>query len=183
MIGDLLSVSTIMGNKAFEMCDLNLLLADALQALEHKIEEGNAVIETTTLPAAFVVPSQFRQLFQNLVNNSLKFKRERVSSHIKISGKLLSSKAAESYDLPKAKKYLQVEVADNGIGFDNQYAGKIFAIFQRLHGKTEYEGTGIGLAVCKKIVENHGGTIFAKGVPGQSAVFTLIIPVRNGQEV
>ena len=183
MIGDLLSVSTIMGNKAFEMCDLNLLLADALQALEHKIEEGNAVIETTTLPAAFVVPSQFRQLFQNLVNNSLKFKREGVPSHIKISGKLLNSKAAESYDLPKAKKYLQIDVEDNGIGFDNQYAGKIFAIFQRLHGKTEYEGTGIGLAVCKKIVENHGGTIFAKGVPRQSAVFTLIIPVRNGQEV
>ncbi len=86
---------------------------------------------------------------------------------------------AEQYGLVKAKKYLQVDIEDSGIGFDNQYAGKIFAIFQRLHGKSEYDGTGIGLAICKKIVENHDGTIFAKGEPDKGAIFTFIIPIMN----
>lgn len=179
MINDLLSVSTILGNKAIEPCDLNQLLADAMQTLDHKIEERKATIDHDQLPTVPVVPSQIRQLFQNLISNSLKFGDTTRPLHIKITHKFLTHKMAEHYGLVKAKKYLQVDVEDNGIGFDNQYAGKIFAIFQRLHGKSEYDGTGIGLAICKKIVENHDGTIFAKGEPDKGAIFTFVIPIVN----
>jgi PAS domain S-box-containing protein len=177
MIGDLLSVSTIQGNKSYKQTDLNTILAEALQPLDHKIEELGAVVTSDTLPRINVVASQFRQLFQNLVGNSLKFARAGVPSQISISHMFLNSDAGELYGLSKAASYLQIQLKDNGIGFDNQYAGKIFAIFQRLHGKMEYEGTGIGLTVCKKIVENHGGVIFAEGIPNQSATFTFIIPL------
>jgi len=99
-----------------------------------------------------------------------------VPPRIKVSQKILNYKSVEQYGMTKAKKYLQIEISDNGIGFDNKYANKIFTIFQRLHGKSEYDGTGIGLAICKKIVENHGGTIFANGSLNQGATFTIIIP-------
>ena len=177
MINDLLSVSTILGNKAYETCDLNIILAEAMHGLEQKIEDSKAVIESEKLPTVLIVPAQFRQLFQNLISNSLKFSRDQVPAHIKITHSFISQKTAGLYQLSKTKKYLQIEVADNGIGFDNQYADKIFAIFQRLHGVAEYDGTGIGLAVCKKIVENHDGSIFAKGVIGKGATFTIIIPI------
>ncbi len=90
---------------------------------------------------------------------------------------MLGYKAVEHLGLTKAKKYLQIEFEDNGIGFDNQYASKIFIIFQRLHGKAEYDGTGIGLAICKKIVENHNGGIYAHAEPNEGAVFTVVIPL------
>jgi light-regulated signal transduction histidine kinase (bacteriophytochrome) len=80
------------------------------------------------------------------------------------------------YQLSRAENYHKIEISDNGIGFENEFAGKIFAIFQRLHGRSEYEGSGIGLAICKKIVEHHGGIIYAKGVPDTGATFTLILP-------
>ncbi len=177
MINDLLSVSTILGNKAVEMCDLNIVLAEAVHSLDHKIEENKAIIESDNLPTVSIVPSQFRQLFQNLVSNSLKFTREGTQPRIKITHSFLNYKAVEHYKLTKAKRYLQIQLEDNGIGFDNQYADKIFAIFQRLHGKSEYDGTGIGLAVCKKIIENHDGIIIAKGEVGHGATFTMIIPM------
>lgn len=177
MIIDLLSVSTILGNNAYEDCDLKFILEEALVPLEYKIEESKAIIEADELPHISGVPSQFRQLFQNLISNSLKFARAGTAPHIKITHKYLGQKAVEPYKLAKAKKYLQIQLEDNGIGFANEYAAKIFAIFQRLHGKSEYEGTGIGLAICKKIIENHSGVIIAEGVQDQGAVFTMIIPV------
>ena len=179
MINDLLAVSTIMGNNSFEPTDLNMVLEEATIALDHKIEETGAVIEADRLPVLAIAPSQFRQLFQNLINNSLKFARNGVPSHIRITNDILSYQAVQQYGLAKAKKYLRITIADNGIGFDDQYAAKIFAIFQRLHGRSEYEGTGIGLSVCKKVAENHGGTIFAHGVENEGATFTLIIPIME----
>ncbi len=179
MINDLLAVSTIMGNNSFEPTDLNMVLEEATIALDHKIEETGAVIEADRLPVLAIAPSQFRQLFQNLINNSLKFARNGVPSHIRITNDILSYRAVQQYGLAKAKQYLRITVADNGIGFDDQYAAKIFAIFQRLHGRSEYEGTGIGLSVCKKVAENHGGTIFAHGVENEGATFTLIIPIME----
>ncbi len=177
MVNDLLYVSTIAGNKEYQLCDLNLILSEALLPLDHKIEEVKAIIDSDDLPTVPVVPAQFRQLFLNLVGNSLKFLRKGVMPEIKITHSFITGMAAERLELAKAKKYMKIEISDNGIGFDNQYAGKIFAIFQRLHGRAEYEGTGIGLAVCKRIVENHGGAIFAEGKLDEGATFTIIIPV------
>lgn len=143
---------------------------------EHKIEEVTATVHTDNLPDANVVPSQFRQLFQNLVSNSLKFSRHSTPPVIKITHTFLTTPEADSLNLKKADQYLQIELSDNGIGFDNAYMDKIFAVFQRLHHRDTYEGTGIGLAICKKIVENHGGLIFASGIPNGGAKFSIIIP-------
>jgi PAS domain S-box-containing protein len=177
MISDLLTVSIISGNKGFEVHSLKDVLSEVLHVLEYKIEERKAVVSSDDLPVVKIVPSQFRQLFLNLLSNSLKFAREGVQPLITVEHKYLYPKDVTVYKLAKANKYLQVTISDNGIGFDNQFANKIFTIFQRLHGKTEYEGTGIGLAICKKIAENHGGTIIANGNINKGASFSIIIPV------
>lgn len=176
MISDLLSISMISGNQAYELYSLQTVLEDALQALEFKIEQKNAVINASSLPEAHIIVSQFRQLFQNLLSNSLKFVKEDVQPVVNITATYLSQQDLDKYKLTSSARYLQLQFADNGIGFEEEYAGKIFQIFQRLHGRSEYEGTGIGLAICKKIVEHHGGIIFANGQAGLGATFTIIIP-------
>jgi PAS domain S-box-containing protein len=176
MISDLLTVSMITGDRSYQQHSLQEILQDVLQTLEYKIEQKGARIHATPLPAANIIASQFRQLFQNLLSNSLKFTREGVPPEIHITHRYLAPDQVEGYQLQKAPRYLELKFEDNGIGFEDEYAGKIFAIFQRLHGRSEYEGTGIGLAICKKIVEHHGGIISATGVPGQGATFTIILP-------
>lgn len=176
LINDLLSLSLLTGTYAFVNYSLQSVLEETLHTLEHEIEEKGAVIHSQSLPEARIVPAQFRQLFQNLLSNSMKFVREGERPEINISYKWLPAREVEQYKLAKARSYVEVSFEDNGIGFDNIFAAKVFAIFQRLHHKA-YEGTGIGLAICKKIVENHGGVIFAAGQPGKGARFTFIIPV------
>lgn len=176
MISDLLSISMISGNRQFEKVSLQKILEETLQTLEFKIEQQKAVIQYENLPEAHVVPSQFRQLFQNLIANSLKFVREGVEPVISIESSIADGEETAAYPLAKAPAYLKLVFSDNGIGFESEYAQKIFAIFHRLHGRSEYEGSGIGLAICKKIVEHHGGVIFASGEPGVGATFTLIVP-------
>jgi PAS domain S-box-containing protein len=179
MISDLLSISMITGNTAFENYSLQKILEETLQTLEFKIEQQNAIIKSDPLPEAKIIPSQFRQLFQNLVSNSLKFVRPGVQPQITIRHSYVSAQDMVHYQLAAADNYQKLEFSDNGIGFENEYAGKIFAIFQRLHGRSEYEGSGIGLAICKKIVEHHGGIIYANGVPDVGAHFTIILPHRE----
>lgn len=174
MINDLLSISMITGDRSFQSFSLQSILGDVLQTLEYKIEQKGAVVESDSLPEARIVPSQFRQLFQNLISNSLKFMREEATPHITITHQYLSPD--EVPHLSGSPRYLKLEFKDNGIGFEEEYAGKIFAIFQRLHGRSEYEGTGIGLAICKKIVEHHGGIIYAHATLGEGATFTVILP-------
>lgn len=176
MIDDLLSISMISGEKTFEHFDLQIILDEVLQTLEFKIDDSKATITSDKLPVANIIPSQFRQLFQNLLSNSLKFSKENVAPEISIKCKTLSSARVEAYQLNKSNKYIELVFVDNGIGFDEKYADKIFSIFHRLHGRSEYEGTGIGLAICKKIVENHSGRIFANSTPGKGSTFTIIIP-------
>lgn len=176
MINDLLSISLVSGNKNFDTANLGKIVQEALQFAEHKIESTNPKITVSELPEAKVVPSQMRQLFQNLINNSLKFAREGVQPEIIIEHRYLAPKEVAGHNLTKARKYLEITVKDNGIGFENEFANKIFTIFQRLHGRNEYEGTGIGLAICKKVVENHGGTIFANAIKNEGATFTIILP-------
>jgi PAS domain S-box-containing protein len=177
MIDDLLSVSRISGNRSFEKVSLQDLLDDAIGALEFKIEQQGAQIVADPLPDAEVVPSQFRQLFQNLLSNSLKFAREGVPPEVHIHYRYRRPAEVEYLQLRKAASYLELRFEDNGIGFENEYSGKIFQIFQRLHGRSEYEGNGIGLAIVKKIVEHHGGSIGAHGDLDKGAVFTLTLPL------
>jgi PAS domain S-box-containing protein len=176
MISDLLSISMISGNHSFENYSLQKILDETVQTLEFKIEQQNAVIQSDPLPEARIIPSQIRQLFQNLLSNSLKFTKEGVQPIITIKYSIATEKELMRYQLTQAERYHQIEISDNGIGFENEFAGKIFAIFQRLHGRSEYEGSGIGLAICKKIVEHHGGTIYASGALDVGATFTIILP-------
>lgn len=176
MIEDLLSLSVISQNNKFERYSLKAVLDEVLVDLELKIKDKNATIVADDLPFAYINPKQFRQLFLNLINNSLKFSRPDIPPVITIKGKYLTPSELEKLPLAKTIRYLRITLEDNGIGFENVYAEKMFQMFQRLHGKVDYEGTGIGLAVCKKIVENHKGIIFASGVPGEGATFTIIIP-------
>jgi PAS domain S-box-containing protein len=178
LINDLLSISMISGEKNFEVYSLQDILAEVLQTLEYKIDERWAVIKAENLPEARIIPSQFRQLFQNLLSNSLKFVRPNVQPKIRIGYTYLSAKQVKEVKLAKADRYLQIEFSDNGIGFDKVFAEKIFTIFQRLHGRNVYEGTGIGLAICKKIIENHGGVIYASATQEKGASFFMIIPAE-----
>ena len=179
LIDDLLSVSVISAEKSFTWYPLRKILNDVLESLELKIEERKARIQIELDYRAYIIPGQFRQLFQNLLLNSLKFTRKNEAPEIEISGLIVSPWAVKGFPLKAADSYLQIKVADSGIGFDPQFASQIFAIFQRLHGKSVYEGTGIGLAICKKIVENHGGVIFANAQQNKGAVFTIILPLTD----
>jgi PAS domain S-box-containing protein len=176
MISDLLSISMISGNQQFQKQSLQKILEETLLTLEFKIEQQNAIIRYDTLPEAHVVSSQFRQLFQNLLANSLKFVRDGVQPVVVITATHATTHEVDVYQLRQSPAYLKLVFSDNGIGFESEYAQKIFAIFHRLHGRSEYEGSGIGLAICRKIVEHHGGVIYAEGHPQAGAVFTVIIP-------
>ncbi len=177
LIDDLLQFSrTNKTEKVFEVSDLNLLLENAKQELAQNIEDKNAVIENNTLPFLNVIPFQVQQLFTNLIGNSLKYGKENVAPIIKISSSLVVSQNEEL--LPKNKnKFHKITIKDNGIGFNQEYADRIFVLFSRLHNKNEYTGTGIGLAICKKIVENHKGYIFAKGDVDKGSTFTVYLPI------
>ena len=167
LIEDLLTYSrvTTMG-KPFEAVDLNQVLKEVVSDLELRIEQVHAKVESGKLPIIDGDPSQMRQLFQNLIANALKFQKEGASPHVKIGAKIQSGRCLLS-------------ISDNGIGFEEKYLDRIFTIFQRLHGKQEYEGTGVGLAVCRRIAERHGGTITAKAAPGEGADFLVTLPLRH----
>ena len=177
LINDLLDISVISRQKSFQSANLSLLLRDVLQTLEHKIESTGAVIEVEKLPEVVVIPAQIRQLFQNLISNALKFRKPDQSPHIRILVRTLFARDAQALGLPGHQPYCEIQFVDNGIGFSNEYAEKIFTIFQRLHGKAEYEGSGIGLAICRRIAEHHGGRIWASGELDKGSVFTVVLPV------
>ncbi|MBA3285408.1 MAG: PAS domain-containing sensor histidine kinase, partial [Nitrosopumilus sp.] len=116
------------------------------------------------------------QLFSNLISNALKFTRPSVTPEIKITSSVVSEDECRHFELNERCRYYKIEVVDNGIGFENEHVDQIFSIFQRLHGKSAYEGTGIGLAICQKIVQNHHGLIFASSELNKGSVFTIILP-------
>lgn len=177
LIEDLLQFSrTNKTEKNFEKADLNALLENAKQELTQIIDEKKAIIESVELPELKVIPFQIQQLFINLIGNSLKYSKENTAPIIKINCSTIVANDDEI--LPHNNmKYYKITVEDNGIGFEQEYVRKIFILFSRLHNKNEYAGTGIGLAICKKIVENHKGFIFAKGELNQGATFFVYLPV------
>ncbi len=176
LINSLLEFSKITKTSAaYEAVNLNTIIQQVMSDLELKMEETATVIHCGNLPQIDAVPSQMKQLFANLISNAIKFHKQGVSPVITIQEEPLSSEEKQSYNLSK-KQYYKIVVADNGIGFEQEYASRIFQVFQRLHGKSEYPGSGIGLAICKKILEFHHGIIYAENVEGIGARFAIIIP-------
>jgi light-regulated signal transduction histidine kinase (bacteriophytochrome) len=159
--------------------DLNVVLKLVTTDLELKIEETNTVIESSSLPVITAIPSQMIQLFTNIIANAIKFKKPAEAPLLKVSSEPLTDKEKASRFLVPEKLYYKIVVSDAGIGFEQEYAAKIFQIFQRLHGKAEYPGSGIGLAICKKIVDNHNGIIYAESAPGRGSTFSFIFPEKQ----
>ncbi|MEJ6981091.1 PAS domain-containing protein [Pedobacter sp. P351] len=180
LIEDLLTFSRLSTfNEEFKKINLYHTLNGVISDLEIPIEKKKARIEITGEQTIKAIPSQIRQLFQNLISNSLKFTKENSIPEIKIIIEQVKGEnfSLEALPLNPEKDYCKIQLSDNGIGFSNEYAGKIFTLFQRLHTRNEYEGTGIGLAVCKKIVGNHAGHIEAKGSEGKGAEFNIFLPL------
>ena len=178
LIDDLLLFSrTTKTEKIFEITTLNLLLDNARQELTQDIEETNAIIHSSQLPVLNVIPFQIQQLFTNLLGNSLKYCKPGIAPVINIDSEEVN---AAEYTFLKGNsnnKYYKISVTDNGLGFEQQYAEEIFQLFYRLHPKSEFTGSGIGLSICKKIVENHNGYILAQSKPGVGSTFTFFLPV------
>jgi light-regulated signal transduction histidine kinase (bacteriophytochrome) len=179
LIDSLLEFSrTTTARQNFENTDLNALLDEVKKELGHRIEEKNAVIESSHLPTLNIISFQFKQLLSNLISNSLKYARDGVTPVVEIKAKYVKAKELHEKAALPGKDYFEFSVADNGIGFEQEYAEKVFELFQRLHGRHEYSGSGIGLAICKKIVENHHGFMRAESEPGKGATFYFFIPVK-----
>ena len=179
LIDDLLSYAKISSKGGvFRSVDLNRIAEEVLEDLEVAIEEAAAQLEVGDLPTVDADPTQMRQLLQNLVGNAIKFRRPGEPAVVRVGG--IDGAAGES-NAEEDRDSVRFVVEDDGIGFEPQYADRIFNVFQRLHGRSEYEGTGIGLAVCMKIAQRHGGTITATGQPGQGARFVVSISKHLGE--
>jgi len=166
--------------QSFEKADMNTLFQEVKTELELKIEETEASVKSASLPTLEIVPVQIKQLLSNLLLNSLKFRKQNIAPVIRLGCRRLLKQEVAKHRLDAAVNYFEITVEDNGIGFEEEYAERIFQMFQRLHGKAEYPGAGIGLALCKKIVENHHGIIFAKSRLDHGTVFSIILPEKQG---
>ena len=180
LIRDLLNYSQLLHHeKSFSKTDLNVTLDNILIDFELLLEEKKAEIVVAKLPTLEVIPFQMTQLFYNLISNSIKFSKEGVPPVITITSRKLSEKEIEKYaKLNPAIPCVEIILKDNGIGFEQKYAVQIFDIFQRLHNKESYSGTGIGLALCKTIIENHHGEIFVNSKENEGTVFHIILPLK-----
>jgi PAS domain S-box-containing protein len=177
MIDDLLSLSRISTRgKSFERVDLNQVAAEVLSDLEERIKATRAKVEIQPLPLIEADPMQIRQLFQNLVGNALKFYRPEDPPLVKVWSHYSSGSTSTAAD---GSQVLELFVEDNGIGFDDSRIEQIFQPFQRLVGRSQFEGSGIGLAICRKIVERHGGEITASSTPGIGSTFKVVLPVNH----
>jgi signal transduction histidine kinase len=172
LIEDLLTFSRVSTKPTtLAVVDLNRVVQDVLSDLEGRLLESGGKVEVGPLPSVTADGPQMGQLFQNLIGNGLKFRRPGVPLVVKVASRPLPAEG-------EAEECHEITVSDNGIGFESAYAERIFQLFQRLHGRHEYEGTGMGLAICRKIVERHGGSIRAEGKPGEGATFTITLPTR-----
>ncbi len=157
----------------FKSTNLNSIIEEIKIDLEEKILSSNATIISDNLPKLSVIPLQFHQLLQNLIANGIKYQKPDLNPIITIT----AEKVFDEQD--STRQLWKICVSDNGIGFDQQYESKIFELFQRLHGKNEYEGTGIGLAICKKIVQNHKGYIKVNSEVGKGSNFCIFVPIKT----
>ena len=181
LIHDLLNYSRLLQHeKLFVQTDLNEILKNVVDDFELFIYEKKAQIKFDKLPTIDAVPLQMNQLFYNLISNALKFSREEVPPVITITSRTLSAEEIQKYPAFNPQvSYVEITFKDNGIGFEQQYAKQIFTIFQRLHSKEAFTGTGIGLALVKKIVENHYGEVFTESQENKGAEFHVILPIKT----
>lgn len=178
LIDDLLGFSRVSKKPSdFEKIDLSIVVRNLLSDIETVIEEKKARVFIEDLPKLHADPSQMRQLFQNLVSNAIKFCPQERTPEIVINSHKVNNFEGLDFHFDPKKEYIQINVRDNGIGFDEKYLTRIFTIFQRLHGRNEYEGTGIGLAMCRKILDHHKGMIWASSKEGVGSTFHIILPL------
>src|SRR5690606_12248463 len=162
----------------FEKTDMNIVLEKVKEDFANLIEENLLEVNSTQLPVLNAVFFQMEQLFTNIISNSFKYSKADEKAVVDISSEIVDRSEIDSNSNLASALYYKISLRDNGIGFKQEHAQKIFELFQRLHGKNEYGGTGIGLAICKKIVEQHYGFIDAESSPGEGAVFYIYLPVK-----
>ncbi len=180
LIDSLLNFSLItQTQRNFEAADLNHIIKQVLSEQELKIDETNASINVTALPVIEAVGQQMKQLFNNLVHNALKFSSKGQEPKVNITSRELNAEEKEKAGFTQNMVYYKITVNDNGIGFEPKESEQIFQIFKRLNAKYEYSGSGIGLAICRKIVDYHQGIIYAEGTPGNGASFCIILPEKQ----
>jgi signal transduction histidine kinase len=160
----------------FTSCDLNIIVDQTLKTLREEIEEKNISLTVDHLPTVSGNCFQYGQLFKNIFENAIKFTNNGTAKRIAVKGDELTEGQRDLLQLDEHKKYFRLEIEDNGIGFKQDYAEKIFQPFVRLHPRSMYQGSGLGLAICKKIVANHKGIIYAEGNENRGARFVLILP-------
>jgi len=180
LINDLLSFSRqSVSSSDFQRTDLNTLAREAIAELEIEIEKSNARIDVSELPVVWAIPSLMKQLFHNLVSNAIKFRKKGVEPIIQIEAKMLYGSDHSVAASLNGGKCHKVSISDNGIGFDPKYAEEIFMVFKRLNSYHEYEGTGVGLSICKKIIEKHNGSILAQSEQGKGSTFSFVLPEKQ----
>jgi signal transduction histidine kinase len=183
LIEDLLMYSRAKNtDRIFETINLSKIVSEVKKDLEEVIREKKAVINAERLGNVVVIPSQFKQLFQNLISNAIKYSKPGVAPVVTVKSTAVHSSKLKHLKLAHQMKYWHISVADNGIGFDQQYSDRIFEVFQRLHTPDKFAGTGMGLAICKRIVENHNGIISATGNLEQGSSFDIYIPSTRVSE-
>jgi PAS domain S-box-containing protein len=177
LINDLLTFSRVTTKaQPFAPVDLGEIVRDVLSDLEVRLNQSDGRVDVDDLPTIAADPLQMRQLFQNLISNALKFQKPGVPPEVTIRAVGWSSLDFNADPPPPSGAGYRITVVDNGIGFDQTYADRVFEVFQRLHGRGDYEGTGIGLAICRKIVQRHGGAIVARSQVGEGATFIIDLP-------
>jgi len=164
-------------SQPFLPVELGRIFRDVMEDMHDKIEEVNALVQIGELPTISADPLQIRKLFENLLSNAIKFRREKVPLSVRVSGRILEPAISGISGAHAAM--CEIQVADNGIGFDEKHLDRLFAIFQRLHGRGTYEGTGVGLAICRKVCELHGGLITAKSREGEGSTFIVRLPIEQ----
>lgn len=157
-------------------CNLNDIIGRLIESLASPISAAKATVDMGELPTIKGDSEQLCQLFKNIIENAIKFRKEKTAPEIKIRSSLLADSEREMMKLPANKQYNKIEITDNGIGFKNENAEKIFRPFVRLNGKSKFGGDGLGLAICRKVVENHHGLIFASGIENEGSRFVLLLP-------
>jgi signal transduction histidine kinase len=179
LIEDLLSYSrTTLTTQDFGEVNLNALLRDIIADQQEELDQKNIMVAVSELPVIHAIRFQMKQLFYNLINNSIKYMTNERTGTISIESSVCRGSEIKGQQVPAGKEYYRISVQDNGVGFEQEYAEKIFEVFQRLGNAPEAKGSGIGLAICNKIVQNHKGIIKATGKVNEGARFDVYLPKR-----